>query len=82
MKSKKAQGISINTVIIVLLALAVLMVTLFVLFDVTGSFGLSTSCTQHGGQCVDNCDPDDTIDEAEDEWCGRNQVCCRIGSSS
>jgi hypothetical protein len=49
---RKAQGLPINTIIIAILAIAVLFVILFVFFRKGGEFTQSTNCEGQGGGCV------------------------------
>jgi len=90
--SKKAQGLSLNTIIVAIIVLVVLVV-LIMLF--TGVFGAKvtptlTSCEGQGGECLD-LDTDDKCETAFGEK-GRtvtasdckkednNKVCCIKGA--
>ena len=79
MKSKKAQGISINTVVIVVLALIVLAILAFVVFNTSDSFDQSSACYQEGGRCVAQGTCETVVLPDGQEQCGTGQQCCRIG---
>tara|TARA_Y100000310_G_C20581606_1_gene763287 strand:+ start:58 stop:342 length:285 start_codon:yes stop_codon:yes gene_type:complete len=84
--NKKAQGISINVIIIAAIALAVLVI-LFAIF--TGNIGQNTEsineCTNKGGLCgtIDSCDSLNTEGgkqyvqfKATTKDCANSQPCC------
>lgn len=55
MSSKKAQGISINTIIIAAIALIVLVVLVMVFTGRISIFGKGVDSVFKGGKCVDTC---------------------------
>lgn len=77
MVNKKAQGLSLNVVILSILALIVLAVFVFLLFQQTGNFDESTRCSNRGGICMDegaNCIG--TVESDSDLCAGEDRVCC------
>lgn len=58
-KMKKAQGLSLNTIVIAALVLIVLVVLLVVFLNQTGRFGTTLrSCAAQGGTCWSSCAAD------------------------
>jgi flagellar basal body-associated protein FliL len=56
--SKKAQGMSLNVIIIAVIALLVLVVLIFIFMGKTKIFTKeTTSCTSRGGTCETSCAP-------------------------
>jgi len=80
MKSKKAQGLSINVLIIALIALVVLAVVIFILFGGVSKFqtGLK-DCKSKGGPDA-HCEKlDKGCNEGEISFpgiCEKGEVCC------
>lgn len=78
MKSRKAQGLSLNTIIIAALALIVLVVLSVIFIGKTNQFSQEVKdCRNKGGKCFDACG----IDDAEDyptriASCSEEQDCC------
>jgi len=57
--NKKAQGISINVIIIAAIALLVLVILSVIFMGRMGTFGTtSKDCIAQGGQCLDACGGD------------------------
>lgn len=52
MFTKKAQGLSMNTIIIAAIALVVLVVLIVLVMNYTGKVPEATSCENQGGRCV------------------------------
>jgi hypothetical protein len=74
---RKAQGLPINTIIIAILAVAVLFVILFVFFRKGGEFTQATSdCVAQGGECVSGGCSADSIRVIGGK-CGQGETCCR-----
>jgi len=75
--TKKAQGLSLRTIIVAILVLIVLAVTIFIfsgkIGDVRGGFN---SCEDQGGQCTTNCDGP-TLKVGSCETC-----CLKLGTDS
>lgn len=72
---KKAQGLSMNVIIIAALAILVLVILSVLFINGTLNFGTNTqSCESNGGTCERACTapsfPNPTID------CGERRVCC------
>jgi uncharacterized protein HemY len=56
---KKAQGLSLNTIVIAAIVLIVLVVLLVIFLNQTGRFGTTLrSCTSQGGICQASCNAD------------------------
>lgn len=80
-KSKKAQGISINVIIIAAIALLVLVVLSVIFLGKLNVFGEQTaSCETQGGQCnVGICNPGQIkypVWSCDNTPAGAAQVCC------
>jgi len=74
--AKKAQGISMNVIIIAAIALLVLVILSIIFVGRMGRFGEETAaCAQQGGTCYDGtvCPQGTTKYTAR---CEENQVCC------
>ena len=75
---RKAQGLSLNTIIIAIIVLVVLVIVVMIF---TGYFGNQfvpgiNSCTAKGGECKANCDsPADEIQNVK--GCSAGQACCQ-----
>lgn len=56
---KKAQGLSLNTIVIAALVLIVLIIAIAILGGTSGKvlpfFGKQTTCEGRGGQCLEQC---------------------------
>ena len=74
--SKKAQGISMNVIIIAAIALLVLVILSVIFIGRMGSFGEETgSCESQAGTCYDGSScPQGTA--KRNLKCGDAQVCC------
>lgn len=76
----RAQGMSINVIIIVVLALIVLIVLATISGSKLGIFSRTTSnCVQQGGTCAIACGEGAAIDKPismPTGVCEDNQVCC------
>ncbi len=73
--SRKAQGLSMNTIIIAALALIVLIVLVFVFSGKIRDFtGTSNKCESLGGTCESSCDPDTEADRGQMPPC--DDHCC------
>ncbi len=74
---KKAQGLSLNTIIIAALVIMVLVILALVFTGQMGDFSKDTdSCTAKGGQCREDC-----LEETEESSlfggsCPDDQECC------
>ena len=74
--AKKAQGISMNVIIIAAIALLVLVILSVIFIGRMGSFGeASAACSQQGGTCYDGttCPSGTTKYSLK---CDEGQVCC------
>jgi hypothetical protein len=74
--NKKAQGISMNVIIIAAIALLVLVILSVIFIGRMGSFGQQTgSCESQGGTCYDGstCPQGTTTYDLE---CEEGQSCC------
>ncbi len=75
MKQKKAQGLSLNVIIIAAMALIVLVVVVSIFLGKAGFFGENTeSCEFNGGKCIDAADCTYRLPDFE---CAEG-VCCSI----
>ena len=74
--AKKAQGISMNVIIIAAIALLVLVILSVIFIGRMGRFGTETgSCTSQGGSCTsDPFCPSGAIQR--DLTCPEGQICC------
>jgi len=85
MKNNKAQGISMNVIIIAAIALLVLVILSVIFLGKMGGFGKGVGdCTNKGGTCQAFCDPE-LSEQQMFEWsCGTeeqnmgNDKCCLI----
>ena len=76
-KSNKAQGMSVNVIIIAALALIVFVVLAVLFTGKTKNFSQTIeSCSSKGGQCLskEQCGDQPKISNVKD--CTTNQVCC------
>jgi hypothetical protein len=75
--SKTGVELSVNTMIIVVLALLALIILAFLLIRSVDQSNTATACTSHGGVCQDaksDCPADNPTPAG---WsCGSNQKCC------
>ena len=78
MIKKKAQGLSLNTIIIAALVIMVLVILALVFTGQMGSFGTSTkSCAAKGGQCKEApCPEGESSPLLGGGECPEDQVCC------
>jgi len=79
MFNKKRQGVelSVNTMIIIVLALLVLAVMVYLVFNGAGTWNKGTNCLNQGGTCVgltDTCPTNKPVPSAYS--CSTNQKCC------
>jgi hypothetical protein len=74
LRSKKSQGLSLQTVIIAILCLVVLAIIIYIFSDKIGGVGESLSgCSDKGGSCESSCNgPSITTKDCQD----KGQVCC------
>jgi hypothetical protein len=75
--SKKAQGMSLNVIIIAVIAIIILVVLIFIFTGKTRLFSkTTTSCTGRGGQCVQGtaCQPGYIAHAGTD--CDEKEKCC------
>lgn len=73
---KKAQGLSLNTIIIAALVIMVLVILALVFTGQMGSFGEETgSCSGKGGKCRGDCN-DDEIPNPLGGECPDGETCC------
>jgi hypothetical protein len=81
MKAKKAQGLTLNTVVIAILVLVVLGVLLFIVYKyILGagtSFGELSKCgaTGNGGHCESTCPSNENAFKGMGD-CGIENYCC------
>ncbi len=79
MKSKKGQGLPMNTIVIAALVLVVLVVLIMIFTGRMGGFTRSIQdCAEKGGECVSGseCDLDKgSLPIARGE-CGDGKICC------
>lgn len=79
MRSKKAQGLSMNVIIIAAIALLVLVILAVLLFQATGRTAEGTSCTSLQGTCAASQPPGNYIpNPAFDSTCQRQGDRCYI----
>ena len=72
---KKAQGMSLNVIIIAVIALLVLVVLIFIFMGKTKIFTRETaSCTSRGGECLQSCAPGYLRQSGTD--CPEGEICC------
>lgn len=75
--SKKAQGLSISTVVLAILATLILAVFIYLFVQQIDNVGEATRCSDEGGVCIDvdsNCIGNKLDDRT---LCtGDNRVCC------
>ena len=80
MKGKKAQGMSINTIILIVLALIVLAVLIYMIANKTTLFGKAAEgCASRQGKCVSSTD--DCIGPSVEANSCPSKICC-IGKAS
>lgn len=74
---KKAQGLSLNTIIIAALVIMVLVILALVFTGQMGSFGTSTkSCISKGGNCKQTCE-DNEMQALFVATCSEEgEICC------
>ncbi len=75
---KKAQGLSMSTIIIAAIALLVLVILATFLLRQSAEVNIGTSCTGLGGTCVYEeigCS-DDEVAQIGKKGCGEEQICC------
>ena len=73
----KAQGISINTLIIAAIALLVLIILAFLLFGGGQDLSEGTQCVSKGGTCQTSCPIGvNQITEPGKQLCPSGQQCC------
>jgi len=74
---KKAQGLSLNTVIIAAIALLVLVIISVVFMGRLGWFSQeSKACKNNGGKCESKCEGNDGLEESTIYQCSGNDKCC------
>ena len=75
---KKAQGLSMSTIIIAAIALLVLVILATFLLRQSGEVNTGTSCTGLGGSCVyeDIGCSDGEVPQIGKKGCDEEQVCC------
>lgn len=77
--SKKAMEMSMNTVIIAVIALLILGLMIYILSKNTGGFNKGLSCPGYGGKCDLSCDSKkDEITYIGKYLCDDNGVCCSL----
>ena len=75
--AKKAQGISMNVIIIAAIALLVLVILSVIFIGRMGSFGEQTgACDQQGGTCYDGTSCPQGTAKHGSLQCSEGQVCC------
>ncbi|MCK5107830.1 MAG: hypothetical protein KAQ83_03825, partial [Nanoarchaeota archaeon] len=75
---KKAQGLSLNTIIIAALVIMVLVILILVFTGRMGSFSAqSESCQAKGGQCKEDCvEGAEMVSVLGGTCVSEDQVCC------
>ena len=74
---KKAQGLSLNTIIIAALVIMVLVILILVFTGRMGSFSAqSESCQAKGGQCKEGCGDGEMENVLGGQCPSEDQVCC------
>jgi Na+-transporting methylmalonyl-CoA/oxaloacetate decarboxylase gamma subunit len=75
---KKAQGLSLNTIIIAALVIMVLVILILVFTERMGNFSSqSESCQAKGGTCKEECNPETEMESVLGGSCAsEDQVCC------
>jgi len=78
--NKKAQGLSMSTIIIAAISLLVLVILATFLLRSGGDVNEATSCTGMSGQCVESCaslsvDGETYISKGQSD-CSEGYVCC------
>jgi len=75
MNSKKGQGLSVSTIILVAIGLLVLIVLAILIFRSGSSADSSTACVKQGGMCkTGTCTAEYKISGTG--LCGIGQMCC------
>ena len=75
-KMKKAQSISINTIVIAAIALTVMILIILITTGSIGNFRRSAdSCEVNGGQCIDNDDIGELCDSNDYKLVKREYNC-------
>ena len=80
--NKKAQGLSMSTIVIAAIALLVLVILATFLLRSGGDIGDATSCTGMSGTCdYDNCEDasyyeDETYVSKGQSDCSEGRICC------
>lgn len=81
--SKKAQGISMNVIVIAAIALLVLVVLSVVFMGRMGVFNKGAAeCRNNGGVCADECGKGDAAGfgtEFKEAACSDGKKCCIVG---
>lgn len=71
---KKAQGLSMSTIIIAAIALLVLVILATFLLRQSAEVAAGTGCEGLGGECkYDSCSANEVVQYKD---CGENMVCC------
>ena len=74
---KKAQGISLNVIIIAAIALLVLVILSVIFMGRMGTFGTEANdCVNKGGQCLDECGDDYPTPYTAWTCAEEEEVCC------
>jgi len=82
MLDKKAQGLSMNTIIIAAIAIIVLLILIYLLVDTSGGVDKAISCTKKGGVCMERCEGIYGDSSLGSEPCGdADKTCCLPGTS-
>lgn len=80
LKSKKAMEMSLNTVIVAVIALLILGLMIFVLARNTDVFNKGTKCVTYGGQCVkEQCEQKNQITiDTKNPCVDSGSYCCSL----
>jgi len=82
MLDRKAQGLSMNTIIIAAIAIIVLLILIYLLVGTTGDVDSAISCTKKGGVCMERCEGIYGDSSLGSEPCGNiGKTCCLPGTN-
>ena len=74
---KKAQGLSINTIVVSAIAVVILVVLILVFTGKIGLFNKNVSaCAQNGGHCTTDASCGDNARNVNYQCPDDNQICC------
>ena len=80
-KNKKAQGLSLNTIIIAIIVIIVLVIIILITTGQLQKFTTATDqqsgCALNEGYCAESCEGGNTLTVPNDECKIVGQVCCK-----